>query len=176
VFHFGIELQFQIAPFEHNISRGIEAQCKWAFARGDRQRPRLRPENAVILANKSDLLAVTDLISALQGIPSGVQSILISAQTGAGFNELAKTVELLADAHQLELGADLVAINARHANALAQARNYLADAITKVLKSDAVELLASDLRGTLSVYGEIVGRVDSERVLDHLFASFCIGK
>ena len=38
------------------------------------------------------------------------------------------------------------------------------------------ELLASDLRGALEALGEISGKVDNERVLDQLFASFCIGK
>ena len=38
------------------------------------------------------------------------------------------------------------------------------------------ELLASDLRGALGALGEISGRVDNERMLDQLFASFCIGK
>jgi tRNA modification GTPase len=39
-----------------------------------------------------------------------------------------------------------------------------------------VELLASDLRGTLGAFGDIIGRVDNERMLDHLFSTFCIGK
>ena len=40
----------------------------------------------------------------------------------------------------------------------------------------APELLASDLRGALDAFGEISGRIDHERVLDELFAAFCIGK
>jgi tRNA modification GTPase len=39
-----------------------------------------------------------------------------------------------------------------------------------------VELLASDLRGALEAFGEIAGKIDHERVLDQLFATFCIGK
>jgi tRNA modification GTPase len=38
------------------------------------------------------------------------------------------------------------------------------------------ELLASDLCGVLEAFGEIAGRIDNERVLDRLFATFCIGK
>jgi tRNA modification GTPase len=39
-----------------------------------------------------------------------------------------------------------------------------------------IELLASDLRGVLNAFGEILGKIDNERILDHIFAKFCIGK
>jgi len=37
-------------------------------------------------------------------------------------------------------------------------------------------LIASDLRAALNALGEITGRIDNERMLDRLFATFCIGK
>ena len=52
----------------------------------------------------------------------------------------------------------------------------LAAALAKLTDGTAVELLASDLRGVLAAYGEISGKVDNERMLDALFATFCIGK
>jgi tRNA modification GTPase len=36
--------------------------------------------------------------------------------------------------------------------------------------------MASDLRAALGAFGEVAGKVDNERILDQLFASFCIGK
>jgi tRNA modification GTPase len=36
--------------------------------------------------------------------------------------------------------------------------------------------LASDLQSALGALGEITGRIDHERMLDRLFATFCIGK
>ncbi|MEY3911866.1 MAG: hypothetical protein RLY37_1334, partial [Verrucomicrobiota bacterium] len=38
------------------------------------------------------------------------------------------------------------------------------------------ELAAAQTRAALDALGEIVGRIDNERMLDKLFASFCIGK
>jgi tRNA modification GTPase len=38
------------------------------------------------------------------------------------------------------------------------------------------ELAAAQGRVALDALGEIVGRIDNERMLDKLFASFCIGK
>ena len=40
----------------------------------------------------------------------------------------------------------------------------------------ATELAAVRCREALDALGEIVGRIDNERMLDKLFASFCIGK
>jgi tRNA modification GTPase len=38
------------------------------------------------------------------------------------------------------------------------------------------ELAAAQARIALDALGEVVGRIDNERMLDKLFASFCIGK
>ena len=43
-------------------------------------------------------------------------------------------------------------------------------------QSEPAELVASHLREGLGHLEAIVGKVDNERVLDKLFASFCIGK
>ena len=40
---------------------------------------------------------------------------------------------------------------------------------------DAIELIASDLRGALDAIGSILGKIDNETVLDELFST-CIGK
>jgi tRNA modification GTPase len=70
----------------------------------------------------------------------------------------------------------MVAINARHADALDRAKAALADALAKLAAGGPTELLASDLRESLAALGEIAGRIDNEQMLDRLFASFCIGK
>jgi tRNA modification GTPase len=71
---------------------------------------------------------------------------------------------------------DEIAINARHARALVLARDGLRTAAAKLLENGPTELIASDLREALGAFGEIAGRVDNERMLDRLFATFCIGK
>ena len=45
----------------------------------------------------------------------------------------------------------------------------------RALTAPAVEA-AAQARAALDALGEIVGRIDNERMLDKLFASFCIGK
>jgi tRNA modification GTPase len=96
--------------------------------------------------------------------------------TGAGFQELADRILERAETFRVDLGEEVIAINARHADALARARDNLGTALAKLERADAVELLAADVRAALDAFGEIGGRIDNERMLDHLFASFCIGK
>jgi tRNA modification GTPase len=74
------------------------------------------------------------------------------------------------------VGDERIAINVRHAHFLAEAESCLEAALEKIARSGPSELLASDLRGALGALGEISGKVDNERMLDQLFASFCIGK
>jgi tRNA modification GTPase len=75
-----------------------------------------------------------------------------------------------------DVGGEGIAISARHARALEVARSGLQTASEKLASHGAIELVASDLRSVLSSYSEITGKVDNERMLDQLFARFCIGK
>jgi len=99
-----------------------------------------------------------------------------SCVTGEGFDELEKAIIARAEAFRLDQGEEIIAINARHADALSRAQTSLASALAHLDANGPVELLAADLRAALDAYGEIGGRIDNERMLDHLFATFCIGK
>lgn len=108
--------------------------------------------------------------------PLGMPVVPVSALTGAGIEELKSAIVREADGFQSLEGEEAVVINARHAHALAQAGECLAQALEKLSSNGPVELLASDLRGALNAFGEILGKIDNERMLDRLFAAFCIGK
>ncbi|MGH7996746.1 MAG: tRNA uridine-5-carboxymethylaminomethyl(34) synthesis GTPase MnmE [Opitutaceae bacterium] len=108
--------------------------------------------------------------------PDGLPAWRVSALTGAGVEELRVALEAAVSRLQPLGDGEAVAINARHAQALVQARECLESALRKLASSSDPALLASDLRGALDAFGEIAGRIDHERVLDALFAKFCIGK
>lgn len=138
---------------------------------------RLTPANTVVLLNKTDLLS-----DGLAGVSVADSTALpypclrISALTGDGLGALTEQVLRLADAFRLDQGEEIIAINARHADALRRAGECLEVARQQVVSCGPVELLASDLRGALDALGEIAGKIDNERMLDHLFKTFCIGK
>lgn len=132
---------------------------------------RLTAGNTIILFNKADLFAGEPPHS-----PFSLPAVFVSALTGHGIEQLTERVVALADAFRQDQGGDVIAINARHADALRRAGECLKSARAKVASNGATELLASDLRGGLDALGEIAGKIDNERMLDHLFKTFCIGK
>lgn len=130
------------------------------------------PDRVIVVINKIDQPGSP---ANLDFLPHA-RSVAVSAKTGLGLGDLRSALIGLADALAPHMGDEAVAINARHAHALNQAKDDLASAQLKLAENAASELLASDLRGALAALGEISGRVDNERMLDALFANFCIGK
>lgn len=131
---------------------------------------RLTAANTIAVLNKIDLHPVA--------LPpaGGFSTVRISALRGDGMEELTARLVEMADSFRTDVGEEVIAINARHAEALGRARMAL-QAATQHLESESPsELTASDMRQALTAFGEIAGRIDNERVLDALFASFCIGK
>jgi tRNA modification GTPase len=133
---------------------------------------RMRDTNTVVVLNKMDLVKAAPAAVA----PASLPFVPVSALTGAGMDELIAFVIRQADSFQRDIGEDLVAINARHGHALARTQICLRAARAKLAGSAPMELLASDLREALDAFGEISGKIDNERMLDQLFATFCIGK
>ena len=132
---------------------------------------KLNPRNTIAVFNKADLLEGT-ATSPSAPFPM----VTVSALTGMGIDSLKQAINTHATALQTTIGNDVIAINARHAHALDEARACLVSASQKLLEGTSTELAASDLRGALHAFGEISGKIDNERILDKLFQSFCIGK
>ena len=133
----------------------------------------LTPRRSLLVVNKIDLVPGGPDPKP----PADLPTIRISALTGDGCDELTAAIVRQAESFRVEQGEDLIAINARHANALRHAVESLELALAKLAPgAHADELLASDLRSVLASYGEISGKIDNERVLDHIFEAYCIGK
>jgi tRNA modification GTPase len=133
---------------------------------------RLRAGNTVVVWNKTDLCPPGELPAEWRGFGQ----VSVSALQAHGIRELETAISELIDKERIVVDGDLIAVNARHAADLGEAGECLALAEQKLRERAADELLAADLRGALDALGRIGGRVDHERILDTLFASFCIGK
>lgn len=127
----------------------------------------------ILVFNKCDLVHKELVRSYFKDWASVVQ---VSAQTGQGLDRLREEIIALGDRFQIDVGEDQVAINARHAAALQDVVHALEAARAKLEHGAPTELIASDLRDALRGFEQISGRIDNERMLDQLFASFCIGK
>ncbi|KXU36886.1 tRNA modification GTPase [Cephaloticoccus capnophilus] len=138
----------------------------------------LTPDRALLVANKTDLVATrsTTPLQSPSVLSPQLPRIATSALTETGLDALRAALVSHAESFHVEHGAELIAINARHADSLSRAKDGLVRALTQLRSQAPIELIASELRDTLDAFGEIAGRVDNERMLDQLFASFCIGK
>ncbi|MFL3656475.1 MAG: tRNA uridine-5-carboxymethylaminomethyl(34) synthesis GTPase MnmE [Opitutales bacterium] len=133
---------------------------------------RLNSSNCIVIRNKVDL---GNALSAVHTIDV-YREVAFSALTGEGLDELKSALIALIDSHFSSDEDDLILVNARHNAALAELKDCLSGALAKFETDDAVELIASDMRGALDAIGAILGRIDNEAMLDVLFSSFCIGK
>lgn len=135
----------------------------------------LRPGNALVVLNKADLPAHPDTDPA-KLFPS-IPRVSLSLLTGEGFESFRQTLVELLEADGLAPGEDDLVVNARHAEALREGALALRRADALLRRADRpVELAVGEMRLALDRLGDIVGRIDNERMLDRLFATFCIGK
>lgn len=132
----------------------------------------LAQARTLVVGNKSDLPPHGDLAETY----AGYELVKVSALTSEGLEQLQDAIVRRAEAFSVTLGAEIIAINARHADALGRARTCLESSVEKLQHHEAGELVASELRGALEAFGEIGGKIDNEKMLDRLFATFCIGK
>ena len=133
---------------------------------------KMRPDNTLVVENKSDLEHSKDMA----GFLPDYRHVRLSLRDRQGIGELRRSwLELIESGlHFPQMGG--VIVNARHAAALSEAVDCLSLASEKLREGELSELIAADLRDAVESIGKVVGKVDNERMLDSLFKQFCIGK
>lgn len=158
--------------------------------------------SAQILADANDILARTDLSSQklifvgnkadIQGVNKNVKNIYnlvlsidnkgvnpaiaeISALTGSGLPELKELLEKT-QSNRIDSSASVLVSNARHYQELKAAENDLCEVRRALDTSLSTELIAQDLRSSLSHLGAITGEFTTDEILGQIFSHFCIGK
>lgn len=103
----------------------------------------------------------------------GVQSLRVSALTGAGIDALVTAVK-----ERVGFAAEGTTFTARrrHVAALNAGHEALDRAATLMASGAPPELVAEELRAVHTALGSIVGAVSADELLGEIFASFCIGK
>lgn len=134
---------------------------------------RMTAGNTLVLENKIDLPQAGAHADFLPEFKHARVSLLGQAQ---GLSELRTLWQASIEAGLKQPNADGVVVNARHAAALTQACGALELALEKLREGELSELIAADLRDSIDFIGQVVGKVDNERMLDSLFKQFCIGK
>ena len=133
---------------------------------------RLTRTNAIVIENKTDLVGARGHEDFLPDLKH-VRTSLLERK---GLKELREVWLESIDVSLAQPHNDGVVVNARHAAALVEAVAALELASSKLKNGELSELVAADLRDAVEHIGQVVGRVDNERILDSLFKQFCIGK
>ncbi|MBA2436333.1 MAG: tRNA uridine-5-carboxymethylaminomethyl(34) synthesis GTPase MnmE [Verrucomicrobiota bacterium] len=128
---------------------------------------RLEEVPELLLLNKSDLPEHGDW--------KGCAALRISCTSENGLGGLEDAILAQVNAQRWDVPS-AVAINARHRDCLRRALAACDVARSAFTENLAPELVAVDLRGALQAVGEVIGQADMEKILDALFATFCIGK
>ncbi|WP_269539576.1 tRNA uridine-5-carboxymethylaminomethyl(34) synthesis GTPase MnmE [Cerasicoccus fimbriatus] len=133
---------------------------------------RLAQHRVLVVENKIDLPPHPAFHDVLPGHPR----VRISLAKGDGLPELRAKIQETLEADRVVPAADELMVSARHADALARARASVDEARVGLRDGIAEELAAAGLRDALAAFGEVIGKIDNEDMLDKLFANFCIGK
>ncbi|MGZ0656826.1 tRNA uridine-5-carboxymethylaminomethyl(34) synthesis GTPase MnmE [Coraliomargarita sp. W4R72] len=133
---------------------------------------RMTSTNTIVIENKTDLPGAAERSDFLPDL----QHVRTSLLERKGLAELRAAWLKSIDASLTQPQNDGVVVNARHAASLGEAVDALELASLKLKEGDLSELIAADLRDAVEFIGQVVGRVDNDRMLDSLFKQFCIGK
>ncbi|MDR0693083.1 MAG: tRNA uridine-5-carboxymethylaminomethyl(34) synthesis GTPase MnmE [Puniceicoccales bacterium] len=132
----------------------------------------LNDQNTLIVINKVDLpknCAVEDFLPHLDRI-----EISIKNETNPRVLKT-KILEVISRNKTLNNDIDIV-VNARHVSILRRANACLEAVQSKLFQPLPIETIASDIRQSLEILGEITGTYDNEKMLDLIFSNFCVGK
>ncbi|MDR1413757.1 MAG: tRNA uridine-5-carboxymethylaminomethyl(34) synthesis GTPase MnmE [Puniceicoccales bacterium] len=128
--------------------------------------------NALLVVNKVDLRRNCDSENFL----THLKRIEISIKNESDLQLLRnKILEILNSNDSLNCDVDVI-VNSRHVDILRRSHELLLRAKSELEKKTNLEIIVSDIHQAFEILGEISGGYDRERVLDAVFANFCVGK
>ncbi|MBQ8295533.1 MAG: 50S ribosome-binding GTPase, partial [Clostridia bacterium] len=97
-----------------------------------------------------------------------------SAVTGEGIEKLKRLLYEKSFGARTEDAAFL--IEERHYDALCRANGHLQRAIDACAFGSPLDLIGIDVKASWDALGEITGETATERIIEEIFAKFCVGK
>lgn len=130
-------------------------------------------KKVLVVINKADLPARL-AVNELGPLVDGRNVCTVSAKTREGIAALKQSLRALV--LDTEMETPLVITNLRHRSALERGQLALSRAATALGEGYAPEFVAMDLNEARSALEEITGLIQSDDILERIFAEFCIGK
>ncbi|SDF54216.1 tRNA uridine-5-carboxymethylaminomethyl(34) synthesis GTPase MnmE [Sporolituus thermophilus] len=135
----------------------------------------LQQQQVIVLINKTDLPVRLELDEVTARM-AGRRVLRISVLEGTGLDELEQAIVDMVYAGKAAPSDSAFVSNVRHAAALRQARQHLADALATTSAGMPPDFVVIDLRAAWEKLGEITGETVGDDIIDQIFARFCIGK
>jgi tRNA modification GTPase len=132
---------------------------------------RCRSRPFIVVINKTDIRQVVD-----KAYLGDLFSTAISAKTGAGLEDLKRTITSHIWQGKTHESYHEIFVNMRHHESLALCKHHLFETAKGLHQKRSFELIAADLRSACEALAEVTGRTIDEDVLDKIFSTFCIGK
>lgn len=131
--------------------------------------------NHLIAINKIDLVDEAKIaltVNELAGV-DGVHTVMVSAKTGEGLDELRKAIVAPFAAEEI---SGFLITDARHHDLLLRANAEITRSIEQLDQRLSEEIVLVGLHNALRYLGEITGETTTEDMLTRIFSTFCIGK
>jgi len=126
-----------------------------------------------VVINKIDLFSENE-INTIK-IPDNISFTTISAKEKIGIETIKDKLLSLVNTNALKNNQTIVA-NTRHYDSLFKALGEIKKVKSDIQTNISADLIAIDLRQALYYLGEITGEITNEKLLENIFANFCIGK
>ena len=101
--------------------------------------------------------------------------VYVSAKKGEGLDDLRMALTEVCAEYAVS-SDDVIVTNARHIDALKNARTALARVQDGLRSGLPTDLVSQDIREAIYHIGSIVGEISTDEVLGNIFKNFCIGK
>ena len=101
--------------------------------------------------------------------------VYVSAKKGEGLDDLRMALTEVCAEYAIS-SDDVIVTNARHIDALKNARTSLARVQDGLRSGLPTDLVSQDIREAIYHIGSIVGEISTDEVLGNIFKNFCIGK
>jgi len=130
-------------------------------------------KNAVAVINKADKELVCDMETVRAQFKD---TVVISAKENQGIDGIADVVKCLFDVGGISPESSCMLTNLRHYERVVKSLEYTENAITTLENGFTPDLASVDITAAASEIALITGAGVSDRIIDDIFAKFCVGK
>ncbi|MBQ9791179.1 MAG: GTP-binding protein, partial [Clostridia bacterium] len=130
----------------------------------------LNDKNTIVIVNKSDLEQKINE----KEIPFK-NKIAVSAISKKGIDSIKEKIFNFVIDENI-LASDIIITNVRHLNSIKDAIKNVEESISALKQNIGLDLVTVNIKNVWLSLGEITGETDNEKIIDNIFAKFCVGK